>query len=116
MFAGVGGRLMTGPGGYSLRVATDELDASVFEELAAQAAATADRRRVLGLQAEALGLWRGRAFEEFADADWAIGEASRLDTLRLRALEVLVDAEVDVGDLAVARRTECLRTTKRSPT
>ena len=59
----------------------------MFEELVAQAAATPDRRRAVGLLTEALALWRGGAFEEFADADWAIGEASRLDTLRLRALE-----------------------------
>ena len=54
------------------------------------------------LLSRAASLWRGAAFEEFADTEWAGGEAGRLDTLRLRALEDLVDAELDVGRHAQA--------------
>jgi DNA-binding SARP family transcriptional activator len=95
-------RLVTGPGGYSLQLAPDELDASVFEALVTQAAATADRERAVGLLSQAVSLWRGPAFEEFADTEWASGEANRLDTLRMRALEDLVDAELNVGRHAQA--------------
>jgi predicted ATPase/DNA-binding SARP family transcriptional activator len=110
LFGADGDRLMTATGGYALQVRAGELDAAVFEEMVAQAADTGDRRRrAVGLLSEALAQWRGDAFEEFADADWAIGEASRLDTMRLRALEALVDAELEVGEHAqVVARLEAL--------
>src|SRR5262249_15274748 len=38
-----GGRLVTAPGGYSLDVGANELDASVFEDRVAQAGAAVDR-------------------------------------------------------------------------
>jgi DNA-binding SARP family transcriptional activator len=97
-----GDRLVTGPGGYWLRVNPGELDASVFEELVARAATTGDRRRAASVLSEALSRWRGPAFEEFADTEWASGEATRLDMLRLRALERLIDAELDIGRHAEA--------------
>ena len=102
LFGTDGGRFLTASGGYSLQVASDELDASVFEALMAEAAATKDRVRAVRKLSEAVSLWRGAAFEEFADTDWASGEASRLDTLRLRALEDLVDAELEIGEHAQA--------------
>jgi class 3 adenylate cyclase len=109
LFGADGDRLVTAPRGYSLQVAAGELDAAVFEELVGQAAATADRRGAVDLLTQALAHWRGAAFEEFVDADWAIGEASRLDAMRLRALEALVDAELDVGEHAqVVGRLEAL--------
>jgi class 3 adenylate cyclase len=97
LFGADGDRFVTASGGYSLQVAQGELDASVFEALVAEAAAIRDRERVVALLSQAVSLWRGPAFEEFADTEWAVGEASRLDTLRLRALEDLVSAELDVG-------------------
>src|SRR5436190_827985 len=42
--------------------------------------------------------WRGRAFEEFEDRDWARGEAVRLEELRLVAVEQLVTARLALGD------------------
>ena len=49
---------------------------------------------------EALALWRGEAYEEFADEDWARPEAQRLGELRLVAYESLFDAELACGRAA----------------
>jgi hypothetical protein len=49
---------------------------------------------------EGLGLWRGEAYAEFADEDWARPEAQRLGELRLVAYELLADAELACGRAA----------------
>ena len=46
---------------------------------------------------EALGLWRGPAYAEFADADFARAEAVRLEELRASAAVARLDALLDVG-------------------
>src|SRR5215211_7690002 len=92
--------LVTREPGYLLRVAPGALDAARFEEL------TAAGRRALGdgsvelagsLLREALGLWRGRAFEEFLDTDVAVAESDRLAELRLGALADRIEAELRLG-------------------
>src|SRR5437762_2696068 len=45
----------------------------------------------------ALALWRGPAFNEFADEEFAQAEAARLDGLRATALEERGDAELALG-------------------
>jgi WD40 repeat protein/DNA-binding SARP family transcriptional activator len=92
--------LVTRQPGYLLRVAPGALDVVRFEEL------TAAARRMLSqgqadaaasLLGEALGLWRGPAFQEFLDSDVALAEADRLAELRLAALEDRVEAELRLG-------------------
>src|SRR5215211_2281245 len=92
--------LVTRDPGYLLRVAPGALDATRFEELTGQA------RRALSdgkaedaalMLREALGLWRGRAFEGFLDTDVGAAEADRLAELRLGALEDRVEAELRLG-------------------
>ena len=46
---------------------------------------------------DGLDLWRGEAYAEFADEDWARAEAQRLAELRLVAYEALADAELAAG-------------------
>ena len=46
---------------------------------------------------EALGLWRGGAFEEFLDTDVGAAESDRLAELRLAALEDRVEADLRLG-------------------
>ena len=46
---------------------------------------------------DALALWRGQAYAEFADEEWARPEAQRLEELRIVAHERLVDAELANG-------------------
>jgi YVTN family beta-propeller protein len=92
--------LVTREPGYLLRVAPGALDAARFEELT-----TAGRRALAdgsvefagSLLREALGLWRGRAFEEFLDADFGAAESGRLAELRLVALEDRIEAELRLG-------------------
>ncbi|MEX5302632.1 AfsR/SARP family transcriptional regulator [Kocuria sabuli] len=81
-----GEAVRAGPAGYCLTLPDEAVDAGRFEAL---------RRRALGLpppQAagvldEALALWRGPAYAEFADRDFAVAEAARLEELRLRTVE-----------------------------
>src|SRR5215204_4184224 len=94
---GVAGEvLVTRPPGYLLRVGSGTLDATRFEELTAKAGQTlADggARAAGPMLREALGLWRGQAFEEFADSDAAAAEADRLGELRLGAVEDRIEAD-----------------------
>ncbi|MGW4113528.1 BTAD domain-containing putative transcriptional regulator [Actinosynnema sp. NPDC004786] len=91
--------LVTVPPGYALRA--DEVDAWRFEAAVAGAARSlaegrpGEVRTALG---EALGLWRGPAYAEFADRPWARGEAARLDELRLLAVERRAEAALALGE------------------
>ena len=92
--------LVTRQPGYLLRVAPGALDATRFEELTAagrQALADGSVELAGSLLREALGLWRGRAFEEFLDADFGAAESDRLAELRLVALEDRLEADLRLG-------------------
>ncbi|GGU90719.1 ATPase AAA [Actinomadura cremea] len=78
--------------GYALRLPDDAVDAWRFGALVREP----DR------SAEALALWRGPAFAEFADAEWARAEIVRLDELRLAARERHVAGMLRAGDAAGA--------------
>jgi len=82
--------------GYVLDVAPELVDSGRFEaEL--EAARGAEPSAAVALLDRALAMWRGRAFQEFEDHDWARGEAVRLQELRLVALEQLVTARLALG-------------------
>jgi WD40 repeat protein/DNA-binding SARP family transcriptional activator len=92
--------LVTRQPGYLLRVAPGTLDAARFEELTAKAGrALADGAAPAAgsMLREALGLWRGQAFEEFLDTDFGAAEADRLAELRLVALEYRIEADLRLG-------------------
>ena len=56
-----------------------------------------------------LALWRGAAYAEFGDEEWARPEVQRLDELRLVAHELLADADLACGRSSeVAARLEAL--------
>ncbi|HKP19668.1 MAG TPA: BTAD domain-containing putative transcriptional regulator [Gaiellaceae bacterium] len=92
--------LLTRPPGYELRVDPEEVDAARFE-----AGIGRGRRLVAagelagGLEAltQALQLWRGRPLAGLGLGLAAEAEASRLDELRLAALEDQIDAELALG-------------------
>ena len=46
---------------------------------------------------ESLALWRGRAFEEFTYESFAQAEIARLEELRLEAVELRIDADLQRG-------------------
>ena len=92
--------LVTREPGYLLRVAPGALDAARFEELTTagrRALADGSVERAGSLLREALGLWRGRAFEEFLDADFGAAESDRLAELRLVALEDRLETDLRLG-------------------
>jgi DNA-binding SARP family transcriptional activator/WD40 repeat protein len=92
--------LVTRAPGYVLLVGPEEYDAARFEHRLQTARAEADRDRVAEAVTtldEALGLWRGPAFAEFAYDDFARAEATRLEELRVAAVEDRVDAKLALG-------------------
>src|SRR5512132_188797 len=100
---GAGERLVSRPSGYLLAVVADQVDALRFERLAAEGHAhlTAERHReaVTTLRG-ALDMWRGPALAEFAGEPVAVAAATRLDELRLSALEDRIAAELALGEHA----------------
>jgi predicted ATPase/DNA-binding SARP family transcriptional activator len=97
------------PPGYVLELAEERVDAGRFESLCAQAARASDPRVAISSLEDALGCWRGGAFEEFADLDWARREAVRLEELRATANEDLLEARLASGeDAALVGELESL--------
>ncbi|MDQ3897875.1 MAG: winged helix-turn-helix domain-containing protein [Actinomycetota bacterium] len=94
-----GERVITRPRGYLLRVEDGELDARRFERLLERARrlAGSDPGETLALVDEALALWRGVPYGEFRDEEFALGDAVRLEELRLVALEERIDARLALG-------------------
>lgn len=84
--------------GYLLEAPTDCVDAARFADLVRDANAAATPAEVVDLLGRVLALWRGPAFDEFADLEWARGEAVRLEELRLVAMEDLVEARLALGE------------------
>jgi predicted ATPase/DNA-binding SARP family transcriptional activator len=93
------GRIVTRKPGYALQVRPEELDAGRFGRLVAQAqrASPTDQARALALLEEALGLWRGPAYAEFAVEGFAREEITRLEEERIRAVEMKAEAELALG-------------------
>jgi DNA-binding SARP family transcriptional activator/WD40 repeat protein len=86
--------------GYRLEVSDDGFDVARFEKLADRGRRElryGDAASAVATLRHALGLWRGSAYEEFADEPWLEPEARRLDELRQVATEHLVDAELECG-------------------
>jgi DNA-binding SARP family transcriptional activator len=86
--------LVTVAPGYALRATS--VDAHEFEK-AVTGAATLPPAEALPHLDEALSLWRGPAYAEFAEEPWARGEATRLDELRLLATERRSAALLELG-------------------
>ncbi len=84
--------------GYRLRVDPDAVDAVRFERLLGQARADSGPRRVRLLR-EALTLWRGAALQDVGLQDSTAFDAAvtRLEGLRLTAMEDRFEAEISLG-------------------
>jgi DNA-binding SARP family transcriptional activator/streptogramin lyase len=92
--------LVTRAPGYVLHVDEQQLDSARFERLlgdAHRALAADDAGAAAELLRQALALWRGPAFAEVADRQFAQVEAHRLDELRLQALEDRIEADLLLG-------------------
>ncbi|MFI1386598.1 AfsR/SARP family transcriptional regulator [Embleya sp. NPDC020886] len=86
------------PPGYQLRVDTDAVDADRFVGLTAQARADVDVRVRAGLFADALALWRGPAFADFRDEEFARAAITRLDEQRLTVVEDYAEVRLELGE------------------
>ncbi|MGW6930950.1 BTAD domain-containing putative transcriptional regulator [Lentzea sp. NPDC054927] len=84
--------------GYRLAVDPDAVDAVRFERLGAHARADEGSLRVQRLR-DALELWRGPALQDVGlqDSEAFDAAATRLDGLRLAAVEDRFDAEITLG-------------------
>jgi predicted ATPase/DNA-binding SARP family transcriptional activator len=93
--------VVSGQGGYALRLGEDDrLDSRQFERLAragAHALAAGDHVRARASLAAALALWRGPALGEFAGEPFARLRAERWELLRLQAVEDRLEADLAVG-------------------
>ncbi|TMR17987.1 tetratricopeptide repeat protein, partial [Nonomuraea turkmeniaca] len=87
--------------GYVLRVEPDAVDAGRFEALLANARRADDPRGRAALLREALELWRGGAYAEFADEPFAQAAVARLEERRLAAVEELAEARLELGEPAL---------------
>jgi predicted ATPase/class 3 adenylate cyclase len=92
----LGDRVESVDGGYRLALEADELDAARFEQLLARSKQAPTETRCSCL-ATALELWSGSALGELADEEWASAWCSRLDGLRVGAVEDLADGLIGAG-------------------
>ncbi|WP_327094279.1 winged helix-turn-helix domain-containing protein [Nocardia vinacea] len=103
------GSLDVQAGGYRLTVESDAVDAVRFEQLLDQARG-GDHVQQAELLREALGLWRGALMQDIGVQDSAALDVviTRLEGLRLTAMEDLYEAEIRLGRGAelVAELTE----------
>src|SRR5579859_7513976 len=89
--------LVTRDGSYLLDISPEQVDASRFERLAAEARGIdAVEPRAEKLR-EALELWRGPPLADLTYEPFAAVEIARLEELRLAATEDLIDAELELG-------------------
>ncbi|MET8837976.1 BTAD domain-containing putative transcriptional regulator [Micromonospora sp. NPDC004540] len=97
--------LVTAPPGYALPAAPEAVDAGRFEAAVGAAGESLAAGRpgpALAALDDALALWRGPAYAEFAAEPWARAEIDRLDELRLLAVERRAEALLAVGRAAEA--------------
>lgn len=87
--------------GYELRADPDTIDADRFQDLLGRARKAAEPRARAALLADALALWRGPAFADFADEEFARGAAARLEEQRLTAVEEQAEARLELGEHAL---------------
>ncbi|RDG32437.1 AfsR/SARP family transcriptional regulator, partial [Streptomyces corynorhini] len=93
-------RVVRQPPGYRLWLDGDaeEVDAERFRTLVTEARPVRDPRARAALLTEALQLWRGPAYADFADAEFARGAAQRLAEQRLSVMEEQAEARLEAGD------------------
>ena len=95
--------LRTVTSGYLLRVEAGECDADLARDRIGEGRELlrgGEARRAAAVLQDALGLWRGPVLAEVAYEDFAQAEINRLDELRLSALELKIEAELELGEHA----------------
>lgn len=93
-------RIVTIAPGYRLDLAADELDSAIFEALVRdgqESLRDGDATTAAARLGDALGLWRGEAFEEFVSLPYFEAEVARLEEVRANATEDRIDALLALG-------------------
>lgn len=93
--------LRTRAPGYLLSSQGVDFDVHRFTEHAAAGRAALGRGNSTRAVAEfevALGLWRGKAYADVGDAEWAVPEVARLEELRLSVAEARCEAQLQLGE------------------
>jgi DNA-binding SARP family transcriptional activator/predicted ATPase/pimeloyl-ACP methyl ester carboxylesterase len=90
-------RISTRPPGYVLHVSPGEVDMARFESLIAEARARGDPEERSACLSHALSLWRGEPLAELRGEPFADREVTRLEEVRLAALEDRIDADLSLG-------------------
>ncbi|HEX5589289.1 MAG TPA: BTAD domain-containing putative transcriptional regulator [Candidatus Limnocylindrales bacterium] len=108
------GLVVTASSGYRADVSEYQLDRSVFEHLAARAAAEAEDRawdRTLRTASRGLALWRGTPYEALRDDDYATPKIARLVAIREELVDLRVRAllEIDRTGDAIVELEELVR-------
>ena len=96
--------LVSAPPGYAVRLPDEAVDAWRFESLltAARKDASGQPERARQELEQALALWRGPAYAEFADEEWATAEVVRLTEQHLAAQEAWAEVALRTGAAAEA--------------
>ena len=91
--------LVSAPPGYAVRLPADAVDAWEFERCldVARDVVGHDPRAAQRSLEKGLALFRGEAYAEFADEDWASPEARRLAELRVQARELWAQVALRTG-------------------
>ncbi|MFC5834037.1 BTAD domain-containing putative transcriptional regulator [Nonomuraea insulae] len=84
--------------GYLLRADDGAVDAVRFADLLARAETADSPRTRAGLLGDALALWRGAAYADFADEEYTRSAVHRLEEQRLSALEQHAEARLELGE------------------
>lgn len=82
--------------GYQLELNGSTIDAVELEALIVEAG-TAEPGRAVVLYDRALKMWRGPAYGELGKEWWLLGEANRLNELRVVAMEERAEASLSIG-------------------
>jgi len=93
--------IVTRGNGYTLEVAADEVDSLRFEALAERGRRLLDSGRAEDAGSaldEALGLWRGSAYQEYRYTGFGTSEGDRLEELRRSAEEDRAETRIAAGD------------------
>ncbi|MFE2499525.1 BTAD domain-containing putative transcriptional regulator [Streptomyces scopuliridis] len=84
--------------GYALKAPEKSVDADRFRMLVARARTTEDPRAKATVLTDALALWRGPAFADFADEPFARAAIASLEEEHLTAVEEHAEARLELGE------------------
>jgi DNA-binding SARP family transcriptional activator len=93
-------RLITKPSGYLLRIPSTDVDLGRFETLADEGALALENRepqQAAAALSAALSLWRGPALADVTVGGLLSAYATRLEESRMRALELRIEADLQLG-------------------